>query len=88
MLHSFITIYTSEIWITLLFGVLFFLCLPVFIGKRYPLSLINNVICITPVISYTVLAGKQNRLRGDKMIIIPHTTHDKYPIKNSRFRLG
>lgn len=88
MLHSFITIYTSDFWITMLLGVLFFLCLPVFTGKINRLFQINNVICIIPVISDSVFAGKQDRLAGNKMIIIPHTSRNKYLIKNSRYRLG
>lgn len=88
MLHSFITIYTSDFWIAMLLGVLFFLCLPVLAGKINRLPRINNVICIIPVISDSVFAGKQDSFAGDKMIIIPHTSRSKYLIKNSRHRLG
>lgn len=88
MLHSFITIYTSDFWITMLFWVLFFLCLPVFTGKINRLFQINNVICIIPVVSNSVFAGKQDWMAGGKMIIIPHTSRNKFLIKNSRYRLG
>lgn len=88
MLYSFITIYTSELWITMLLGVLVFLCVPVFTGEINKLPLINNVICITPVASDTVFAGKQDRPTGYKVIIIPHTAHFNYLIRDSRQRLG
>lgn len=85
MLHSFITIYASDLWITMLFGVLVFLCLPIFVGELNKLPQINNVIRITPIASDTVFAGKQDRTTGYKGIIIPHITR---LVRNSRYRLG
>lgn len=88
MLHLFITIYTSDLWITMLFGVLVFLCLPVFSGELNKLPQINNVIHITQVASDTVFAGRQDGLTAYKGTIIPHTTRYRYLIRNSRYRLG
>lgn len=88
MLHSFITIYTFDLWITMLFRVLFFLCLPVFSGELNNLPQINNVIHITLVASDTVFVRRQDGLTECKGIIIPHTTRCRYLIRNFRYRLG
>lgn len=88
MLYSFITIYTSDLWISMLFGVLVFLCSSVFASEQNKLPQINNVIHITPVVSDTVFAGRQDRTMRYKAVIILHKTHFKYLIRNSRHRLG
>ena len=79
MLHQFITIYTSEFLMIMLFGVLFFLCLPVFFIE---------VTRLIPVISDSVFAGEQDRITESKKGFMHHTIPDKSQIRNNRHRLG
>lgn len=88
MLHQFITIYTSEFLMTMLFGVLFFLCLPVFFIEVSKSFIINNVTRLIPVISDSVFAGEQDRITESKKGFMHHTIPDKSQIRNNRHRLG
>lgn len=72
----------------MLFGVLLFLCLPVFAGKANELSQICNVILFIPIVSGTVFAGRQDRVSGNTDYIIPQITHTKHLLRDYRHRLG
>ena len=88
MLHQFITIYTSEFLMIMLFGVLFFLCLPVFFIEVSKSFIINNVTRLIPVISDSVFAGEQKRLAESNRGFTHHIVPDKSLIRNYSLRLG
>jgi len=87
MLHQFITIYTSELWMTMLFGVLVFLCLPVVTGEIIKLFQTNNVTRLISVASDSVFAGEQEGITEDKGGIMPHIYQNKFLIRNYSHRL-
>ena len=88
MLHQFITIYTSEFLTTMLFGVLFFLCLPVFFIEVSKSFIINNVTRLIPVISDSVFAGEQEGTTEYKVCMMPHIFQTKFLIRNYSHWLG
>ncbi len=73
---------------TMLLGALLFLCLPVLAGKANEMPQICNVILLIPVVSGTVLAGRQDRTSGNIDCIMPHITHSKHLFRDYRHRLG
>lgn len=88
MLNQLITIYTSEFWMIMLAGALFFVCLPALRGEKRDLLPIRNVIRLIPVIPETVFAGKWYRIAGNEVSIILNTVQNRYLLWDCRHRLG
>lgn len=82
MLYQFITIYTSEFWMTMLLGVLAFLCLPVVTGEISQFFQTDNATRLIPVASDSVFAGEQEGTTEYKVCVTPHIFQTKFLIRN------
>lgn len=87
MLYQLISIYTSDFFITMLLGVLVFMCLPVFAGEISETFPISTVVRIIPVVSNSVFAGEQIGSTELKDCMIPLIMSHKYLIRHFSYRL-
>lgn len=88
MLYQFITIYTSEFWMTMLLGVLAFLCLPVVTGEISKFFQTDNATRLIPVASDSVFAGEQEGTTEYKVCMMSHIFQTKFLIRNYSHWLG
>lgn len=88
MLYQFITIYTSDFWMTMLLGVLAFLCLPVVTGEISQFFQTDNATRLIPVASDSVFAGEQEGTTEYKVCMMPHIFQTKFLIRNYSHWLG
>ena len=73
---------------TMLLGVLVFLCLPVVTGEISQFFQTDNATRLIPVASDSVFAGEQDRVTESKKGFMHHTIPNKSQIRNNRHRLG
>lgn len=88
MLYQFIYIYSSDLLILMLLGVLVFLYFSFFAHELNKFFQVNNVIRLISFDSNSVFAGKRNRLMEKKENITPHIVSYKFLIRDFRLRLG
>ena len=88
MLYQFITIYTSDFWMTMLLGVLAFLCLPVVTGEISQFFQTDNATRLIPVASDSVFAEEQEGTTEYKVCVTPHIFQTKSLIRNYSHWLG
>lgn len=88
MLYQFIYIYSSDLLILMLLGVLVFLYFSVSVLELNKFFQVNNVILLFSIDSNFAFAGERNRLTKRKDSITPHILSCKYLIRDSRLRLG
>ena len=73
---------------TMLLGVLVFLCLPVVTGEISKFFQTDNATRLIPVASDSVFAGEQKRLAESNRGFTHHIVPDKSLIRNYSLRLG